>query len=369
MRLAGRRAQGLLGLGEVLALVRPIPRRRGAARDARTLGHGEVSMRMSNKAWSLVAVGVLTCAVGCCSDSDDGGSSNRGGAAGDAGELGGGAGAELGGAAGDAGELGGGSGAELGGAAGDAGETGGGAGAGAELGGAAGDDGNPPEDSADPEGVYENEMEESVHITSETWTKGDNLYVVEELSLEGDFVIVHNDEGNGLGPGLYSRFDWATDEDGLFRYCPATYFAESVADAKAVEASDRTDWKKGCQGAGWSELVPPAIVGTYTDDYGGGHTVTAKEWVMDGAIEGRFDLLELSNEQRYVLAENAGTNPYSAGLYSRFDWADIHGELYFCQTVYDAASLADARDATPPDEVDPDSGCGGFAWSKLITSE
>jgi hypothetical protein len=58
---------------------------------------------------------------------------------------------------------------------------------------------------------------------------------------------------------------------------------------------------------------------------------------------------------------------YSPGLWSRFDWTwDADGELYYCQSVYDAETeeaAVEGDDASDASELD--AGCAGFSWTML----
>lgn len=110
-----------------------------------------------------------------------------------------------------------------------------------------------------------------------------------------------------------------------------------------------------------------AIVGDYVDDFGGAHQITATEWRQgEGDAASVFALREVDNEARFALAENGADNEFSPGLWSRFDWAESGGALYFCQSAFDAATLDAARAATPGDAADlAGAGCGGFPWSAL----
>src|SRR5690606_4727117 len=61
-----------------------------------------------------------------------------------------------------------------------------------------------------------------------------------------------------------------------------------------------------------------------------------------------------------------GDDTFAPGLWSRYDWTHVGDDLWYCQTTYDAATLADALAAPPADPADPtDGGCSGFAWSRL----
>jgi hypothetical protein len=67
------------------------------------------------------------------------------------------------------------------------------------------------------------------------------------------------------------------------------------------------------------------------------------------------------------------SNDVNANKFSRFEWYEAKGQLFYCQQVFDAASAADAADFTKVPAADSsdanDRGCGAkgqFAWSELI---
>jgi hypothetical protein len=104
-----------------------------------------------------------------------------------------------------------------------------------------------------------------------------------------------------------------------------------------------------------------AIAGTYTDEYGDTHMISETEWTN---AAGSFLVEQWSNDEMWLVAQNAETNEYSPGLWSRFDWAWDGDQLYYCQSVFDGATLEDALSGSA-DAGDFAMGCGGFPWTKL----
>jgi hypothetical protein len=82
---------------------------------------------------------------------------------------------------------------------------------------------------------------------------------------------------------------------------------------------------------------------------------------------GSFAIAEYNNDEMWLVAQNAESNMYNPGLWSRFDWTwDTDNNLYYCQSVYDGPTIDDAKagSANPDDLM---MGCGGmFPWTKLI---
>ncbi len=136
----------------------------------------------------------------------------------------------------------------------------------------------------------------------------------------------------------------------------------SETDASETDASDTDDAETGDT---VTNDDPLAIIGEYTDDFGGGHSITMTQWVQTADF-GTFTytLGSFDNEAMWVAAEDAD-NP---GAFARFDWTvDDGGQQWFCQAAFDAASEQEAIDAPASDPSDPaNSGCGVmFPWSQL----
>lgn len=110
------------------------------------------------------------------------------------------------------------------------------------------------------------------------------------------------------------------------------------------------------------------IEGTYTDNFGGMHEITAQAWVNSGeGYELRFDIETIDNDADFLIAQNGEINGNTAGLYSRFSWfTDDDGQLWYCQAPFDAESADAAEAAAPPDPSTPsEGGCGIGPWSAL----
>jgi hypothetical protein len=125
-------------------------------------------------------------------------------------------------------------------------------------------------------------------------------------------------------------------------------------------------WAAGCgDGGGTGSALE--IAGRYQDDYGTLHSISDTAWNMDfGGTESRFVVLSHSNAHHYLLAQNHPSNAFGGGLFSRFDWTRRGGELWFCQTAYDAPDWTAVQAVPAADASDPASGgCAGFAWSRL----
>ena len=131
------------------------------------------------------------------------------------------------------------------------------------------------------------------------------------------------------------------------------------------ESSDDTE---STAGEAMAEIAEPDIVGSYMDAYMTSHIITARSWTQsyEGFAPSVFHFLSVNNENAFIIAENDAMNEYSPSLFSRFDWITIEGQLWFCQSTFDAET-AEAAEATPPaDSSDVSmSGCGESPWSAL----
>jgi hypothetical protein len=105
------------------------------------------------------------------------------------------------------------------------------------------------------------------------------------------------------------------------------------------------------------------LIGAYTDSWGGTLEVTS-ESISDG-YGNVFHISSFDNDGDWLVAQNDAANEYYPELWSLFDWTMNGADLYYCQTVYDAASSEAAAGATHSDSSDLEAGCGGFAWTGL----
>jgi hypothetical protein len=104
-----------------------------------------------------------------------------------------------------------------------------------------------------------------------------------------------------------------------------------------------------------------AIIGSYDDEFGDTHTITETEWTNSA---GSFAISQWDNDEMWLVAQNAETNMYNPGQWSRFDWTWDGEQLYYCQSVYDGLTIEDAL-AGSADASDLMAGCGTFAWTAL----
>lgn len=105
------------------------------------------------------------------------------------------------------------------------------------------------------------------------------------------------------------------------------------------------------------------IAGAFGDGYDIAHRIDDSVWQMATST---FDVIDFSNEERWLVAENSADNEFFSASYSRFEWTWDDGQLYYCQSVFAASSEAEAREAPRADASDLLAGCGGtFPWGLL----
>ena len=73
----------------------------------------------------------------------------------------------------------------------------------------------------------------------------------------------------------------------------------------------------------------------------------------------------LPNEAGIMIAQNGADNDFNPGLWSQFTFIVDGSDTYMCQTPYGAENENAAICAEAPDAANLESGCDGFAWSKL----
>lgn len=108
------------------------------------------------------------------------------------------------------------------------------------------------------------------------------------------------------------------------------------------------------------------LVGTYTDNWLGSHTITEEIW--DTGPGYVFNISQYDNSAGYLLAQNDENNDPqygNPGKWSKFQWTlNENGGLYYCQSIYDAATEEDAMGANG-NPADLSAGCSGFSWTEL----
>ncbi len=174
--------------------------------------------------------------------------------------------------------------------------------------------------------------------------------------------------GDGDGDGDDTNSNTTTDSD------PGGHGGQDPDEQG--DCSPEVESVGGAGGAGGSGALsceapePPSedidITGTYTDNWGGTHTITTQVWDT-GYLE--FALSIVDNDQGFAVARNPAEDLYNPCLWSRFVWTQDGDALYYCQAPYSAESECAALNQDLPDADDLGAGCNGFSWSELTPSE
>jgi hypothetical protein len=138
--------------------------------------------------------------------------------------------------------------------------------------------------------------------------------------------------------------------------------ADAVDTGEDTDSGGDTDSGTDTDSEDSGAVVTIAVDGAWVDNWGGTHVISADAWSSWGAT---YLITQYDNDAGFAIAQNGAGNEWNAGLWSRFDWTWIDGELAYCQTAYDAATEADALGTAAADATNPDSGCGGFSWTWL----
>jgi len=126
----------------------------------------------------------------------------------------------------------------------------------------------------------------------------------------------------------------------------------------------------GAGGGGGAAGEEIEIAGSYDDGYGGEVVITTsgiESIGIDIDSIGIYHFSSVDNERNFAVARNDEANTYNPCLWSRFDWMTGGGDLYYCQSAFDAADEQTAANVPAGDAEDLETGCGGFAWSKLTS--
>lgn len=112
---------------------------------------------------------------------------------------------------------------------------------------------------------------------------------------------------------------------------------------------------------------PPYVVGSFVDDYGGRHTISASEW-MQGRDD-RYRIVRWNADARYLIAENNSTGPASLGRWTRIDWLKLDGlppyTWAFCFSAYEMKTAAAAESSMVAKAETPRNGCNGYPFTRM----
>lgn len=135
--------------------------------------------------------------------------------------------------------------------------------------------------------------------------------------------------------------------------------SDSDSDTDETDTDDTDVEPTGLAIAGdWAE-----VYGAFPDNqFTTFHAIREDSWDMGYA---QFEITQYGDT--YAIAHNAATNTFYGDKWSRFDWTESGGQLYYCATAYNAADETAALNTPGADTTQLTTGCGGFSWSTLST--
>ena len=109
------------------------------------------------------------------------------------------------------------------------------------------------------------------------------------------------------------------------------------------------------------------LIGRYADSWGGSHIISNTAWFDPSEYgDSLCHITQFDNEKGFIIAQNDKVKSYNPEKWSRFDFTEKDGKIYFCQIAYDKESEAEALAVTDADRTDPaTSGCGDYSWTEL----
>ncbi len=206
------------------------------------------------------------------------------------------------------------------------------------------------------------------------WLGQADIAVTQFSNLE-EWAVGQNAADDEFNPSMWSKVEWALG-DGGFYFCQTAFDAVDEEAALAAAPADRANWETGCGGFAWSFITPGegpnALEGAWDDNYGGAHTIEDAVWsqTYPDSDPLLFNISLFSNSLGYIIAQNDAANTFSPGRWSRFDWIESEGTVWYCQILFDGTTEEDAIAATAADATDPSTaGCGGAPWTQLTASD
>jgi hypothetical protein len=113
--------------------------------------------------------------------------------------------------------------------------------------------------------------------------------------------------------------------------------------------------------------LPSFLTGSFKDDYGIRYTINDTLWVQRPYV--KYHILFIDTAAQYLLAKNDKQNPGEKGLYTRIDYMRFTNmEPYhwgYCLTVYNAATMEEAKNKAQADRTNPRKGCNGYPFSRM----
>lgn len=219
--------------------------------------------------------------------------------------------------------------------------------------------------SFDFTGDYDDEWGTSHSLTPWTMQNAYGLYHVSQYDNAEGWFVAQNDSTNEYSPELWSKFDITSDSEGNYSFCQSSFDSSTEQDAIDAASADSTDPLTGCAGYSWTGIRESlTISGSWLDAFDAPFSISSWKWSFYSST---FNVSQHDNLEGWAVAQNDSANEYNPDLWSFFQWTvDLNGEVYYCQSNFDAADESSALETPLSDVSDLDTGCGGFPWSLLV---
>lgn len=179
--------------------------------------------------------------------------------------------------------------------------------------------------------------------------------------------------GCGGDDGSTSATPTSTTGDGDETASSTNAATDGDETASSTNAATDDGGSESGSGSGGSSTGEAGLdlVGEWIEVFPGGagmqtHTITEETWTMSSDFGDSLHHIESWDAEAGVLvAQSDESNAFNPELWGRFEWQWVDGTLYYCQSLYDAATADDAWSAPGAEPGDLDTGCGGFPWSPL----
>ena len=149
---------------------------------------------------------------------------------------------------------------------------------------------------------------------------------------------------------------YATFAAGIILYCTSALFI-GCSDTPEAGRADATA----------QNSAPTLIRGSFEDDYDITYSITDSSWQQHPAPP--MSVVEWDTAAQYVIVRNAKTDSLPSQQFTRIDWLALDGfppyTWAYCYTIYDAETVAQARNADPAVRDTPRNGCNGFPFSRM----
>lgn len=115
------------------------------------------------------------------------------------------------------------------------------------------------------------------------------------------------------------------------------------------------------------QSLPDQILGNFEDDYGIRYEITNHAFTMQP--NSIYHIVEINNDQQFLIAQNDANNKYDPELYTRIDWVNFEDmepfQWGFCISAYNASSPDSIKSVKNINREAPKTGCNGYPFSRM----